>query len=227
MAWLGCAGLALTLVSAIRIAAIARTSSGIRLTLASRALLALAALAGALARSAERERVKWSSTPRPGPTDDEAATVRARGRVLVTLGEPLGPGGIEPLLEAMRAALVRRGLAAAAGDRYEVYDIIVVIPPAMRVHLNGLELEDGRVALSWRALPAGRRIAAAAAAIVVVMLATGFSGVGAIATAASAGLCAAALAVLHLSRLPAALKRAAADAAAALGARAHVEEEAA
>jgi len=33
--------------------------------------------------------------------------------------------------------------------------------------------------------------------------------------------------VLHLSRLPGALKAAAADAVAALGARAHVEEEAA
>jgi hypothetical protein len=147
--------------------------------------------------------------------------------VLVTLAEPLGLGGIEPLLDAMRAARVRQGLAAAAGDRYESYDIIIVVPPGMRVHLNGLELEDGRVALSWRALPAGRRIVAVAAAIVVVMLATGFSGIGAIAAATGVGVCAAALAVLHLSRLPAALKAAAADAAAALGARAHVEEEAA
>ena len=227
MGWLGCAALALTFASALRLAAIARPSVGVRMTPVSRALLAVAALAGALARSAERERVKWNSTPGPGPADDEAATVRARGRVLVTLAEPFGHGGIQPLLEAMRTALVRRGLAAAAGDRYEVYDIIVVIPPAMRVHLNGLELEDGRVALSWRALPAGRRIAIGAAAIVVPMLATGFSGVGAIAAAASAGICAAALAVLHLSRMPAALKAAAADAAAALGARAHVEEEAA
>jgi hypothetical protein len=227
MAWLGWAAIALTLASAIRSAAVRAPSGDTRMTLAARALLALAALAGALARSAERERVKWSSTPPPGPADDEAATVRARGRVLVTLAERLEPGGVEPLLEAMRAALVRRGLAAAAGDRYEAYDLIIVIPPGMRVQLNGLELEDGRVALSWRALPAGWRIAAVAAAIVVVMLATGFSAIGAIAAAAIAGLCAAALAVLHLSRLPAALKAAAADAAAALGARAHVEEEAA
>jgi len=43
----------------------------------------------------------------------------------------------------------------------------------------------------------------------------------------AAGVSAATLAVLHLSRLPAALKVAAAEAVAALGARAHVEEEAA
>jgi hypothetical protein len=221
------AAIALTLASAIRIAALRAPSGGTRLTLAARAMLALAALAGALARSAARERIKWNSAPPPGPADDEAATVRARGRVLVTLAEPLGPGGIAPLLDAMRAALVRHGLAAATGDRYETYDLVIVIPPAMRVHLNGLELEDGRVALSWRALPAGRRIAAAAASIVVVMLATGFSGIGAVAAVAIAGVCSAALAVLHLSRLPAALKAAAADAVAALGARAHVEEEAA
>ena len=227
MAWLGWAALALTLASAIRIAALRTPAGGTRMTLAARALLALAALAGALVRSAARERVKWSSAPPPSLADDEPATVRARGRVLVTLAERLEPGGIGPLLDAMRAALVRRGLAAAGGDRYEAYDLIVVIPPGMRVHLNGLELEDGRVALSWRAMPAGWRIAAVGAAIVVVMLATGFSATGAIAAAAIAGVCAAALAVLHLSRLPAALKAAAADAAAALGARAHVEEEAA
>ncbi len=227
MAWLGWTAIALTLASAIRIAAVRAPSNGARMTLAARALLALAALVGALARSAARERVKWNSAPPPGPADDEAATVRARGRVLVSLAEPLGPGGIEPLLDAMRVALVRHGLAAAAGDRYEAYDLVIVLPPGMRVHLNGLELEDGRVALSWRALPAGWRIATAAVAIVVVMLATGFSGTGAIAAAALAGVCAAVLAVLHLSRLPSALKAAAADAAAALGARAHVEEEAA
>jgi hypothetical protein len=227
MAWLGWAALALTLASALRIAALRTPARSTRMTLAARTLLALAALAGTLVRSTARERVKWNSAPPPGPADDEPATVRARGRVLVTLAEPLGPGGIEPLLYAMRAALVRRGLAAAAGDRYETYDLIIVIPPGMRVRLNGLELEDGRVALSWRALPAGWRIGAAAAAIVVAMLATGFSGTGAMAAAAIAGVCASALAVLHLSRLPAALKAAAADAVAALGARAHVEEEAA
>jgi hypothetical protein len=59
------------------------------------------------------------------------------------------------------------------------------------------------------------------------MLATKFSGTTAIAAAAIAGVCAGVLCVLHFSRLPAALKAAAADAAAALGARAHVEEEAA
>ncbi|HVB82954.1 MAG TPA: glycosyltransferase [Candidatus Binataceae bacterium] len=227
MAWLGWAAIALTLASAIRIAAVRAPAGGPRMTLAARALLALATLAGGLARSAARERVKWTSAPPPGPADDEAATVRARGRVLVTMAERLGPDGIGPLLEAMRAALVGCGLAAAAGDRYQAYDLVIVIPPGMRVHLNGLELEDGRVALSWRAVPAGRRIAAAAAAIVVAMLATGFSAVGAMAAAAIAGVCAAALAVLHLSRLPATLKAAAADAMAALGTRAQVEEEAA
>jgi O-antigen biosynthesis protein len=233
MAWLGAAAIALTVASAVLIAASRapsggiRPSSGVRMTLATRALLALATLAGALARSAARERIKWTSAPPPGPADDEAATVRARGRVLVTPAERLGPGGVEPLLDAMHAALVRRGLATAAGDQYEAYDLEILIPPGMRVHINGLELDDGRVALSWRAAPAGWRIAAAAGAIVVVMLATGFSGTAAVAAAAIAGVCAAAIAVLHLSRLPAALKAAAADAVAALGARAHVEEEAA
>jgi hypothetical protein len=227
MAWLGLAAIALTLASTIRIAAARAPSRSARLTLAARALLAPAALAGALARSAARERVVWSSAPPPGPADDEAATVRARGRVLVTLAERLGPSGVERLLEAMRAALVRRGLAAAAGGQYEAYDLVIVMPPAMRVYLNGLELEDGRFALSWRAVPARWRIGAAAASIVAVMLATEFSVTSAIATAAIAGICAGALCVLHLSRLPAALKAAATDAVAALGARAHVEEEAA
>jgi GT2 family glycosyltransferase len=227
MGWLGWAAIALTLASAMRLAAIHGSVGGARMTPAARALLAFAALAGSLARSAARERVKWKSTPPPTPAGDEAATVRASGRVLLTLAERLEPGGLEPLLEAMRAALVGHGLAAAAGDRYESYDLAIVMPPAVRVYLNGLELEDGRFALSWRARPAAGRIGAAAAAIVAAMLVTGFSGIGALAAAATAGVTAAALAVLHLSRLPATLKRAAADAAAALGARAHVEEEAA
>ncbi|HYK64253.1 MAG TPA: hypothetical protein VEY94_04860, partial [Patescibacteria group bacterium] len=154
-------------------------------------------------------------------------TVRAHGRVLVTLAEPLGTGGLEPMLDAMRAALVRHGLATAAGDRYETYDLMIVIPPAMRIYLNALELEDGRIAFAWRALAAWRRIAITGAAIAIAMLATGFSGAITIATVAAAGLVAAVLAVLHLSRLPAALKAAAADATATLGARAHVEEDAA
>jgi hypothetical protein len=146
---------------------------------------------------------------------------------LVTPAQRLEPGGVEALLQAMRAALIRRGLAVAAGDRYEAYDLMIVIPPGMRIYLNGLELEDGRVALSWRAACAGWRIAAAAAAILVVMLGTGFSGPSAIAVAAIAGVCVVALSVLRLSRLPAALKGAATDAVIALGARAQVEEEAA
>ncbi len=227
MEWLGWAAIALTLAGAVRIATVRAPCGGARMTLAARALLALASLAGALARSAARARVIWSSAPPPGPAEDEAATVRARGRVLVTPAARLGPGGVEPLVDAMRAALVRRGLAAARGDRYAPYDLEIVIPPGMRVRLNGLELDDGRVALSWRAAPAGWRIAAAAAAIVVVMLVTGFSATSAVATTAIAGVCAAALAVLRLSRLPAALKAAAADAVAALGARAQVEEAAA
>jgi len=227
MAWLGLAAIALTLANTIRIATVRAPSHGARLTVTARALLAPAALAGALARSAARERIIWSSTPPPGPADDEAATVRARGRVLVTLAERLGPGGVEPLLEAMRAALVRGGLAAAAGGQYEAYDLVIIIPPWMRVRLNGLELDDGRVSLSWRAGPARWRIAAAGASIVMLMLATRFSATSAIAVVAVAGICAMALSALHLSRLPAALKAAATDAVAALGGRAHVEEEAA
>jgi len=229
MAWLGWAGLLLTALSAIRIAALGTSSRGAgRTTLAARAMLAVAALSGSLARSAERERVKWSSVPRRvAQDDDEAPTVRAHGRVLVTLAEPPGAGGIEPMLEAMRAALVGNGLATAAGDRYQTYDLLIAIPPALRIHLNALELEDGRIAFAWRALAAGRRIAISGAAIAAAMLVTGFSGAITVAAVAAAALAAAATATLHLSRLPAALKAAAADAAAALGARAHVEEDAA
>src|SRR5258708_21216493 len=54
-------------------------------------------------------------------------------RSLVTPAERLGPGGVEPLLDAMHAALVRRGLATAAGDQYDAYDLEILIPPGMRV----------------------------------------------------------------------------------------------
>jgi cellulose synthase/poly-beta-1,6-N-acetylglucosamine synthase-like glycosyltransferase len=227
MGWLGCAGAALTIASAIAIAASGAPSDGARMIWSARAMLAVAALAGGVARSAAREQVKWTSTPRAGTPEAETATVRARGRVLLTLAEPLDAIGIDAILEAMRAALVRYGLAAAAGDRYETYDLLLLIPPAIRIQLNGLELDDGRVALSWRARPAARRIATVGGAIIAVMLATGFSAASAIAAAASVGIAAAAMAVIYLGRLPGALKAAARDAVMVLGASAQVEEEAA
>jgi O-antigen biosynthesis protein len=227
MGWLGFAAVVLTFASAIAIAVSSVPSDGARMSWTARALLAVAALAGGIARSAARERVKWTSVPRAGAADEEAPTVRVRGRVLLTLAEPLNGTALDAILDAMRAALVRYGLAAAAGDRYETYDLLLLIPPAIRVQLNGLELEDGRVALSWRASLATRRVAAAGGAIIAVMLGSGFSIASAIAAAACVGIAAAAMAVIHLGRLPGALKTAAADAAVALGARAQVEEEAA
>ena len=57
---------------------------------------------------------------RPAPPTTRPRRFARAAACLVTLAEPLGPGGIEPLLAAMRAALVRHGLAVAAGDRYRI-----------------------------------------------------------------------------------------------------------
>ena len=79
-------------------------AGGARMTLAARALLAIAALAE---RSPAARRASASMEFRaagPGLPTTRRRRCAARGRVLVTLAEPLGPGGIEPLLDAMRAA---------------------------------------------------------------------------------------------------------------------------
>lgn len=228
MKWLGWLAIALSLASALRAAAIRGRPGGAKLGPGGRALLALATLAGSIVRSGARERVKWNSAPPPGLAGAEAHMVRLRGRVVVTPeAQSCAAKWVEPLIDAIRAALVRRGLAVAAGGRFESYDLEIVIPPGLRVRVNALEPGDGRIALAWRATLAGWRIMAAAAAIAVVMLATGFGAASALGALVIAGACAAAAAVMRLSRLPGALKAAAAEAAAALGARAGVEEEAA
>src|SRR5581483_6344599 len=115
---------------------------------------------------------------------------------------------------ALRAALVRRGFAAAKSDGYEPYDLMVVLPEPLRLRLNLLAQDDGRVALSWRVSVNAPAIALWLGGWALVLALGGFD--------------AAMVVAIELARirwLPANLTAAAAEALAALGARAEVEGE--
>jgi hypothetical protein len=61
--------------------------------------------------------------------------------------------GCDTTVQTLRAALMRRGLVVAAGGAFEPYDLEIFLAPALRVTLNALVPERGRVALRWRLRP--------------------------------------------------------------------------
>lgn len=220
--WLGCAGVAAALASAILPATRARLDRA-GAGLASRAWLGAANFAGPLVRSWAR-RPRW---PRELAQSGEQAPrwLQTRGRIILKAeGAQLQPG--DALLEALRAALIRRGFAAAKSDGYEPYDLTVVLPPPLRVQLNLLAQEGGRVALSWRVSINAPAVALWLAGWALVLAIGGFDGVLVLAIVLASALGVALLELARIRWLPANLKAAAAEALATLGAaHAEVEEE--
>ncbi len=189
--------------------------------LTARAWLVLLYLFGPLVRSFQRERAKWlidfgrSDIAREARAGFEpSGTVvlrRERGGVAV---EPA------PVLEAVRAALVRRGLAVAVTDGFQEYDLEIVLPPGLRIPLNAIRRSDGRLALRWRVQVAMRRVLAAAAVAVVVLAIAGLSAGEALVAVALALVSAGALALARAWRLPGTILAATRDAGDQLGLRA-------
>ncbi|MGH7948567.1 MAG: glycosyltransferase, partial [Candidatus Binataceae bacterium] len=120
---LGRLGFAITIACAIVSALRARLPRGAS-AFATRPWLALLYLFGPLVRSFERERAKW--LPEFGRSDvargaragfEPSGTVVLRSDVAGAQIEPT------PVLESLRAALVRRGLAVAVTDGFQEYDL--------------------------------------------------------------------------------------------------------
>jgi GT2 family glycosyltransferase len=218
--WLGCGGLAASLASAVAPAARARLEPA-RAGLAARAWLGLASFAGPLVRSWAR-RVRW---PRGLAQGGERAPrwLHTQGRVILRADGALEPG--DPLLEALRAALLRRGFAVAKSDGYEPYDLMVVLPAPLQLRLNLLAQEGGRIALSWRVSVNAPTVALWAAGWALVLAIGGFDAALVLAIVLASALGVAVAELARIRWLPATLKAAAAEALAALGAHAAVEEE--
>ncbi len=183
-------------------------------------------LLGPIVRSAARESVKWTMNAE----DADGAGATMRGAVMFAPQSTEGGRWVDSadLLAATRRALVRRGLAVAVTDGFQSYDLEIIVPPAVRVPLNALKREGGRVALRWRVRAALRRPLVAGAIALVVLTAAGLTLGQAAGVLVFAGAALGAVAMLRARRIPAILAAAAGDAARELKAAvAEAAEEAA
>lgn len=212
LGFVGSLGILLWIATACLAAAVSEADSH-ELLLSDRITLVALHLIGPLVRSFERERVRFSLAP-------EAYTVTSvpfssRGRIVFSRGdggadEPLDSA---PILERIRAALFRFGVAVAVTDGFQAWDLNVVLPPALRVSINALRNRDGSVALAWRTNSDARRIIIAAILTFVVLLAAGFGWSSALIVTLVLTAIALTPAILRLVRVPSLLHAAAAAAA--------------
>jgi Glycosyl transferase family 2 len=178
-------------------------------------------LAGPIARSAARERVKWR-IERGAESGFFSDGVELDGSVVFAPPADAGAQPIEKtgLLDGTREALVRRGVAVAVSDGFQAYDLELIVPPAIRVPLNALAEERGRVALRWRIRVAPARPAITGGVALIVLMAAGLDFREAIAAVILGALAVGAFAWARVRRIPAILRAVAREVAGKLGASA-------
>jgi len=177
----GC-GLLLSLLAAARGTARARLRGEFR-TLPARIPLFWLNLLGPLVRSTARERVKWQFAPAlPEDRGDSSPEFRLDGLVTFSPGTADGVRPIERarLLDSCRRSLLRRGAAVAVTDGFQSYDLEMIVPPLLRVPINALQRDHGRLALRWKLRIAMQRAAIGAGAAIILLAAAGLGLAGAI-----------------------------------------------
>ncbi len=209
---LGSVGIALSILVAAANAASAPLPNKYSGPIA-RIYLWIANLLGPAVRSSAREFVKWQFEP-VGAGADQNGPVELHQIEFVAL-ESAAKLDSATILDAIREALVHRGVAVAETDGFQSYDLEIVVPPTIRVPINALRTDTG-LALLWRVRPAPRR-ALIAAAVIFVLLTAAFSVGAAIVGVAFAALAVGVLAITRARRIPAIIKASAAEVAASLG----------
>ena len=129
---LGCLGIIISIATAI-LSAVFADADGREIPAGNRVTLAMLYLVGPLARSFERERVRFSLAREA--EDVPTVPFSSRGRIIFSAD---GDSVIDKmdsavLLAEMRAALVKYGLAVAATDGFKAWDLNIVLAPAIRV----------------------------------------------------------------------------------------------
>jgi hypothetical protein len=211
---LGAGGIALSILAAALGAAsvpLPRTHSGP----AARLYLWIDNLLGPTVRSLARERVKWRFEPAT-EIPDSNGPVKLSGEVEFVMSDGAPRFDSATILAAMRAALVRRGIAVAETDGFQSFDLELVVPPMIRVPINALR-KDASIAVIWRIRPAPRRALIAAAVTFLVLLAAGFSLGAGIVGMLLAALALGLLAITRARRIPAIIRACAAEVAGSLG----------
>jgi hypothetical protein len=183
---------------------------------AARIYLWIVSLLGPPVRSFARERVKWRFEP-AAYSGDPDGPVKLSGQLEFANSDTAANIDATMILAAIRAALVRRGVAVAETDGFQSYDLEIVIPPMIRAPINTLRQNDGSIALLWRVRPAPRGALIAAAVILLILLAAGSSLTAAIAGVACAAIAAGLLALTRARRIPALIKSSADEVAGSLG----------
>ena len=163
---------------------------------AARIYLWILNLLGPPLRSLARERVKWSLET---AHNDSGSAIESS----LDASERDGATPVDSarVLAATREALVRRGLAVAETDGFQSYDLEIVAPPLVRVPINALREDDGRVSLLWRFQVAPRRALIAAAIALLVLLAAGMPLRTACAVVIIAAIAIAIFAILRARRI--------------------------
>jgi GT2 family glycosyltransferase len=210
---LGCLGFVATIAGAGVAAALSPLERGASDPLTRLILFALWIL-GPLARGYERERMRFRYEPAHDPAITAQENVlQRRGAIGFSCD---GADGREPpstkvLLESLRTALVRRGLAVAPADGFEPYDLQIIVAPAIRVPLNALNDGPGRVAIRWRLDVAMRPMLIAGAAVLAVLLLAGLPFAASMIVLALAALGVAAFGAARAVMIPAVMEAAAND----------------
>jgi hypothetical protein len=169
-----------------------------------------------MARSFARERIKWQFAPAPAAYDSSGGPVKLSGQIEFASSNSAQIDSAS-ILAAVRDALVRRGVAVAETDGFQSYDLELVVLPMIRVPINALRRNDGRIALLWRTRTAPRRALIAAAVALLVLLAAGFSLSASVIGIACAAIAAGLFAITRARRIPAIIKACAAEVAGSAG----------
>jgi len=200
---LGIAGLVI-FVAVACLAAVSTDTGSTHTPIAERAMLAILYMAGPLARSFARERVRM----RLDTSADGVPSIPYNpwGRITIapqTEGAPIPDSSV--ILESIRGGMVRYGVPVAATDGYQSWDLRAVLPPTMRVDFNAIR-ESDRVSIAWRTTAEPRGAIIAIAAIFVLLLGAGMYWIGALAMAAIIVAGGIAVAMLRVVRIPSLLR---------------------
>jgi len=205
-AFLGALGIAgLVVFVAVACLAAASTDTGSTHTpITERAMLALLYMAGPLARSFARERIKM----RLDPSADGVPPMpyNPSGRItLAPLAESTPIPDSAAILDSIRHRMVRYGVPVAATDGYQSWDLRAVLPPTMRVDFNAIR-ESDRVSIAWRTTAEPRGAIIAIVVIFVLLLGAGMYWISALAMAAIIIAIGIGIALLRVVRIPSLLR---------------------